>query len=159
MTDTVQSAPVTEKQVITHRVDPARLAWGIYDHEKQRDIGEGDIQASYSADLIPSGKIRRPFTFENAMWVCVGSSSLHGISEASAYRLMPESSFPGPLTTYAAKTRDGDEARADPNGFYHGMKVQFSRAAFALCGPPEVFVADPDRPASTPDAQLSLFDP
>lgn len=52
--------------------------------------------------------------------------------------------------TYAQKTADGDEARADPNGFYHGMSVKHAGTVFVLCGPPVTFVAGET-------AQLTLF--
>jgi hypothetical protein len=80
--------------------------------------------------------------------------------EAQAYRLIPEKLFPEPATTYSAKTADGDEARADPNGFYHGIKIQFKGAASVLCGPPSLFVAEqsPERPEGVPEPeQMSLF--
>ena len=53
------SAPVTPKE---YRVDPPRLASGTWCHTRDRQIGEGDISASYSADKIGlEGKVRKPF--------------------------------------------------------------------------------------------------
>src|SRR5579859_1525959 len=46
-------------------VNATRLAWGRYDHNRNRDVGEGDIHASYSADTIAtSGKIRKAFRWQ-----------------------------------------------------------------------------------------------
>jgi len=51
-----------DAKAVTIPVNPARLAWGRYDHKRNRDSGEGDIRASYSADTIAtSGKIRKAF--------------------------------------------------------------------------------------------------
>jgi hypothetical protein len=58
--------------------------------------------------------------------------------------------FEGIPCTYQDKTRDGDSARADPNGFYHGMTVLHAGQTFVLCGPAARF-----EPGQT--AQLCLF--
>jgi len=51
-----------ETKRITIPVNPARLAWGKYNHGRNRDTGEGDIHASYSADTIASaGRSERHF--------------------------------------------------------------------------------------------------
>ena len=71
----------------------------------------------------------------------------------------------GERTTYAEKIPpdEGEAARNDPNGFYHGMTIKPGRDTLVMCGPPVLFVpADvPARPEPTfaaPDpAQLSLF--
>lgn len=57
----------------TIEVPPSRLAPGEWSHELIRQIGEGDIHASYSADRIAmSNAVRRPFQHAGARWVCVG---------------------------------------------------------------------------------------
>jgi len=58
--------------------------------------------------------------------------------------------FDGKPMTYAARVRNGDAARADANGFYHGMLVKHGGAEFVLCGPPVMF-------APGQSEQLSLF--
>lgn len=128
----------------------------------------GDINESYSADRIASNEpVRRPFKHDGALWVCTsitGSAlTASGGPEHEAYRLVPKRMFSGPSSTYSEKTgtaESSDAARNDPNGFYHGMKVQFAAAAFVLCGPPLRFVAaerpEADHSESEP-AQLSLF--
>lgn len=131
-------------------IDPARLASGQWCHRAQKTIGQGDISASYSADRIGMGQpVRKPFTWQGGLWVCVGKDHRNGGS-AEAYRLMHPMMYDGLPVTYAGKTRDGDAARADPKGFYHGMIVKHAGAAFVLCGPPATFV-----PGQT--EQLSLF--
>ena len=52
--------------------------------------------------------------------------------------------------SYGEKTADADAARADPNGFYHGMSVKHAGQILVLCGPPVTFV-----PGET--EQLALF--
>ena len=136
----------------THAIDPARLAHGKWCHRKQRTIGEGDISASYSADRIGTGEpIRKPFIWNGVPCVCVGKRPHEsGGTLAQAYRLVCPQAFDGQPVTYGEKTADGDAARADPNGFYHGVSVKHAGSVMVLCGPPLVFVP------GQPD-QLSLF--
>lgn len=137
-------------------VPASRLSWGEFDHANQRESGVGDINASYSADKIPEGKIRRPFKFEGSLWITVSLSGLHGLDEASAYRIVQEKSFPRPTTTYAIKTRQGDECRADSNGFYDAMAIACGSERYVLAGPPVRFVAERE-PSPPEPSQLSLF--
>lgn len=136
----------------TYAVDPARLAAGRWCHRAERTIGEGDIHASYSADRIGMGKpVRPPFTWKGGLWTCISMRyGRSGVISAEAYRLVPVRLFDGTPMTYAAKTRDADAARADPNGFYHGMQIKSAGESFVLCGPAALFV--PGR-----SEQLSLF--
>jgi hypothetical protein len=151
---------------LTVRVNPARLAWGQYDHRRNRDWGEGDIHASYSADTIASsGKIRKAFRWQAQLMVTVSLSRLDGRDQAEAYRLALVAAFPGTPTSYNARVgsaEDAEAARNDPNGFYHGILVRQGSETFVLAGPPLVFVPEetPDRPDPTAKAegeQLSLF--
>jgi hypothetical protein len=124
--------------MIEHTVDPARMRWGAWCHERQKEIGKGDIAASYSADRIGEGQpIRKPFDWKGSLWICVGMSN----ERVEAYRLMHPQAFSGVPTTYRAKTVDGDAARGDPNGFYHGMAVKHGGKDFVLCGPAVTLVA------------------
>lgn len=135
----------------TFTVDPARLAAGRWCHRADKTIGEGDIHASYSADRIGmSQPVRKPFSWKGALWVCVGIEWRGGAVCAEAYRLIHPAGFAGACVSYAEKTADGDAARADPNGFYHGMRVRQGGSEFILSGPPARFV-----PGET--EQLSLF--
>jgi hypothetical protein len=146
-----------------HSVPAARLAWGTYDPQKDRTVGEGDIHASYSADKIAmESRVRNPFRFGDALWVNTGMSGYTGNWQAEAYRLVARELFSGSPTSYHDKTdaaEDAEAARNDPNGFYHGMLVVCGRRNFVLCGPPAVFTAGHKRPGeeAAEPAQLSLF--
>jgi hypothetical protein len=150
------------------RIEASRLASGQWDQARQRDVGEGDIHRSYSADRIGNGQpIRNPFQWDGNLWVCVsiiGSGlTATGEQEFQAYKLVPRELFKGEPTSYGKKVSvdAGDLARTDPNGFYHGMTVKHDGRTFVLTGPPAVFVpeAQPERPAATMNAreQLKLF--
>lgn len=134
------------KQRETRAVDPARLASGQWCHQRNRQIGEGDISRSYSADRIGMGKpVRLPFRFEGAQWVCTGSGGHHHRGGAEAYRLVHPSQFSDRIFSYGE--RSGEEGRTDPKGFYHGMRVRHRGEEFVLCGAPVVFVAgEPEQP-------------
>jgi hypothetical protein len=142
----------------TFGVDPARLPHGSYCHESEQEIGEGDIVGSYSADRIAeSDLIRKPFPWKGNLWVCVSiQGSRDGGLTVMAYRLTPAISFGSEPTTYRRKSaiEDGDYARNDPQGFYHGMTVKYAGESMVLTGPPAVFVADETQRAAE---QLVLF--
>lgn len=124
-----------------HTVDPSRLEWGEWSHQRNRTIGEGDIAASYSADMIAfHGRVRKPFRFQNGLWACVGRSNLTAPT-ARAYRLIDITQFEGDPTTYSIKSRKGDSVRTDPNGFYHGMTVTHGGRSYVLAGPCVEFIA------------------
>lgn len=118
-------------------VCPTRLAHGEWSHHVNKTVGEGDIAAAYSADRIGmGGAIRRPFNHEGGLWVTVGTSR----EGCEAYRLTASEAFAGATMTYAERTRNGDAARADPMGYYHGMRVTHAGDDRVLCGPPVLFV-------------------
>jgi hypothetical protein len=148
-----------DRDLIQHvSVPKSRLAAGTWKGE--RETGEGDIHASYSADLISmSGKIRKPFKHGAYLWACVGIIG-RGDSgqELEAYRLTPAALFPEPVTSYNAKVaiHHGDAARNDPKGFYHGMAVKHGGLTYVLTGPPSLFIADAQTETPAP-AQLDLF--
>ena len=133
-------------------VDPDRLAPGRWCHRLQKTIGEGDIAASYSADRIGMGQpVRKPFLWNQSLCVCVSLASRGGETvTAEAYQLVHVQAFDGEPITYAAKTADGDAARADPMGFHHGMSVKHGGWNHVLCGPPLTFVPGKSE-------QLALF--
>lgn len=132
-------------------VPPSRLAPGEWSHELNRQIDQGDIHASYSADRIAmSDAVRRPFLHTGFRWICIG---MVANQITRAYWLVHPSAVDGMPTSYAAKVavNGGDDARSDPMGFYHGMVVRSGREDLVLCGPPGHFV-----PGQEP--QRSLFD-
>ncbi len=132
-------------------VDPARLDSGSWCHRANKTIGQGDIYGSYSADRIGMGQpVRKPFAWQGGLWVCTGMNHRGGTTIAEAYRLAHPDIFDGQPVSYSQRTLDGDAARADPNGFYHGMNVKHAGASWVLCGPPITFV-----PGQS--AQLDLF--
>lgn len=47
--------------------------------------------------------------------------------------------FDGETCRYRDRCENGDAARNDPFGFYHGMIVSHAGQDFVLCGPPETF--------------------
>lgn len=148
----------------TQAVDPSRLDTGTWSDQFNKTIGEGDIAASYSGDRIGMGKpLRKPFVHRGEAWVCVSRTSIPdgGPPVSKAYRLVPidwyserlEGEFRGYFYgSYAEKTADCEAARADPNGFYHGVIVQCGKHYYVMFGPPVQF---------TPKAveqQAGLFD-
>jgi hypothetical protein len=132
---------------LSQTVEPSRLAFGAWCHAGEKQIGEGDIQASYSADRIGMGQpIRKPFRYAGELWVCVGT----GPAGAEAYRLVDPSVYGGIARSYRDRCRDGDRARGDPAGFYDGIIVRHARRELVMVGAPVLFVAGEE-------AQLSLF--
>jgi len=145
MTDTQE-----QTEHLTFAVEPARLNSGRWCHGANKTMGEGDIAASYSADRIGMNQpIRGTFPWHGSHWVCVALRYCGGIS-AEAYRLVDPRVFAGAPLSYSQKTSDGDAARADPNGFYHGMIVKHAGRTFILCGPAACFTPGEE-------AQFSLF--
>jgi hypothetical protein len=138
-------------------VNPARLTWGTFDHQKNDYVDEGDIPASYSGDCIAMGQpVRRPFRMDGEMWVAIGLSS-HG---AKAYRLCSLRIFTGTPTTYRDKTgtaEGAEAARHDSNGFYDRMTVKHGGQEFVLCGPEVQIVAGHPEDVPAPQVQLALF--
>jgi hypothetical protein len=131
----------------SHTVEPSRLAFGAWCHATDRQIGEGDIRASYSADRIGMGQpIRKPFRYAGELWLCVGTGTLG----AEAYRLVHPSRYSGTPCTYHDRCRDGDRARSDQAGFYDSIMVRHAGRELVMVEPPVTFVA-------SEEAQLSLF--
>ena len=132
---------------LSHTVEPSRLAFGARCNASEKQIGEGDIRASYSADRIGMGQpIRKPFRYTGDLWVCVGTCP----SGAEAYRLLHPSLYGGTARSYHDRCRDGDRARSDQAGFYDGIIVRHAGRELVMAGPPATFVAGEE-------AQLSLF--
>lgn len=135
----------------TFEVDVARLESGTWCHTRDKQIGEGDINASYSADTIGlEGRVRKPFRWMNALWVCTGIHSKAGTQRAEAYRLVPEEHFEGVSATYQQTVTSSEIARKRPEGFYHGMRVEHGSKRYVISGPSAFFV-----PSKT--EQLPLF--
>ncbi|TRW91947.1 hypothetical protein FNJ84_21420 [Paracoccus sp. M683] len=147
------SAPCKIKEF---RVDPSRLSSGTWCHSRDRQIGEGDISASYSGDKIGlEGCVRSPFKWQNCLWVCTGMVSRGDFRAADAYRLVPRRFLDGTPISYHENAMLGDEARTRPEGFYHGMAVRHGKQDYVLIGPSAVFM--PSEDVQTP-RQADLFD-
>ena len=129
---------------VVHEVDPARLAPGRWCHEREIEVGEGDIAGSYSADRIAMhNTVKKPFRWNGALYVSTGSFGPADRLIHEAYRLVDAAVFRGEATTYPEKTRDAESARKDPLGFYHGMAVRQGGRQWVMCGPPVAFKAGP----------------
>lgn len=132
------------------KIDHRRFAEGTIVKGKLR--GKGDVVSAYSADLIDKGKTRKPFAWRNASWIVTAteSSGKTGYERCDVYRIVDIERFSGTPTTYAEKVYcdNGETARSDPNGFYHGMQVNGTKV---LVGPEIVVEPGP------PTGQLDLL--
>lgn len=139
-------------------VDPTRLTHGTYAQDSEQELGEGDIVGSYSADRITEGAaLRKPFTWKAGLWVAISIRGGGGAAQTvEAYRLCSPTSFAGDATTYSRKVSidQGDFARNDPQGFYHGMTVNVAGQSMVLTGPPACFIPEESQRAAE---QLGLF--
>lgn len=134
-----------------NHTEPERFQSGTWCATSQRLIGEGDISASYSADRIGAGEpVRKPFRWKGALWTSIGMSSLGSERIVTAYRLVPAALFDGDTRSYAKTVADGEAARSNPLGFYHGMEVRHGGKPFVISGKPEEF-------APSQSEQLALF--
>lgn len=121
-------------------VDPSRLASGAWCHTKDRQIGEGDIHASYSADKIGlEGKVRRPFSWQNGLWTCTSIRTIDREATFEAYCLIPAAHFGGTPEPYGKAIMNSAARRECGKGFYHGMLVRHANREFVLVGPPIQF--------------------
>lgn len=136
-------------------VHPSRLHYGKWEGERQVD--QGDINASSSCSLIPEGRVRSPFEWNGHLMVATGGMFRKDHAEYTAYRLVVLRLFDGEPTTYMKKGEKDhwESARNDPNGFYHGMVVKWRGEEYALVGPEIRFVGDPNQPG--PMEQLHLL--
>lgn len=110
------------------------------------------LYASYSADLIPQGKIRKPVVLDadTAPYICVSG----GDGNCEVYEVYPPVEFDDTATTYKVRVEYGDESRADPKGFYHGVKVEYGNKDYVLCGPPVIYALEAKPPVLKPKAKV-----
>lgn len=126
---------------------PEQPGHGLQTSAKPRSIPAADsCEKSYSADLIPSGRIRAPYLHAGILWCCTEISG----DNCEAFRVLERSKFAGKPVTYAHRSigRNAEKARSDPRGFYHGVIVKWGSQSFVLAGPPAVFRTKPERPAA-----------
>jgi len=135
------------QEPVAVEMEPSRLASGEWCSRRRKMVGRGDVAESYSADRIGEGKpVRKPFEWRGALWISVsGSKAGHRV-----YRLVDPGIFPEPAVAYGRRVANGDAARADPKGFYHGVTVRHAGREAVLCGPPVALI--PGR-----ETQLDLF--
>lgn len=116
--------------------------WETIELGRDCEAAEPAIVDSHScSSLCSSGKIRQPFRFRGADWICTGSSHLGPESEFDCYRVVEPAAFSGPNEPkpYGEHDFHRDELRGR-FGPYHGMKAQLGRRAIVLEGPPIVFI-------------------
>jgi hypothetical protein len=109
------------------------VAQAIKDISRKPTIHE--VEASYSGDMVSSGRVRKPFLYGGRPHFYSGGMSKGGHREIEAIELVPLEDFEGEPTTYDKKLAiqrpcdryAGDYARSDPNGFYYGMRVKNGR--------------------------------
>ena len=114
---------------------------------------KGDIAASYSADKIIEGKVRKPFEYDGALYVNTGgywdSKNIYGC-EAGAWRLVPLSEYQGEITTYREKSGPG----------YEGIRVKWKKSEYVLTGPKVIFktATDDYQPDDVPASAAPAVD-
>lgn len=99
------------------------------------DFDTGDLWAAYSADVIPAGRVRRPFKHNSALWVTVGFSC-NGLY-AEGWQLAPEDPA-APGVAYAVRVAE------DPrpyDAFYERVRVTWRGTAYILTGE-RIFLPD-----------------
>ncbi len=126
---------------ITYEVDPTRFQEGTWSERRQKTVGRGDIVSAYNADKIALDEpVRRPFQWRGAEWIAVSID--YRYSTVEAYKLVAPEAFEGTPVTYGEKVgRDGEDARRDPLGFYHGIRVKRGSGLLVVSGPPVTFKA------------------
>lgn len=107
------------------------------------------VTKSYSADRISEKQpVRPPFSYGGKLYISTGGFSVSGQPPVEkCYELVPENSYTGLLKTYSApRGREYMEyyesLRNDPNGFYHGMIVEFKKQRYAMVGPEVIFTTN-----------------
>ena len=111
------------------------------------------LSETYSADLIPEGKIRDYVRFQNRLYVCVGkvSRGIDGprLGLLHLREIIPLGAYKGPTFSYADKSASSVRGEA----FYQGVRVRCKNQPFVLSTPFEATVSD----QVTEPVQGSLF--
>lgn len=101
----------------------------------------GDIDISYSADRIGMGRsIATPFLFRDRAWVCVGLYGEGRDRRAVAYQLVLPEVLGEECIEYETRAQGAHGDAPHQLGYYHGVLVRHQGRAFALAGPPAVFM-------------------
>ena len=103
---------------------------------------EKSVKPSCSCQGISEkgSEVTKPFDYDGKKWICTGNDG----KSYQCYQLLGASEWNGETRTYSVpKGRDYDEyyesLRNDPNGFYHGMLVNWGKSQCVLVGPETVF--------------------
>ena len=135
---------------------------------------EGPVAASYSADTIGTGKLRRPVKIGGEWFVFMGGTAEEFRVGVRVFRLVPRAEWTGDCWTHSEKLAigqpegglttlirsgwsSGEHGRNDPNGFYHGVKARAGKVEMVLVGPPVYLVPMPKEKEPRQQKQLSLF--
>jgi hypothetical protein len=135
---------------------------------------QGPVAASYSADMIGTGRLRRPVKIGGERFVYMGGTAEDFRIGVQVFRLVPRAEWMGECWTHGEKLAlgrpegdlttligsgwsSGEYGRNDPNGFYHGVKARVGKAEMVLVGPPIYLVPMPKDKEPRQRRQLSLF--
>ncbi|OGM08868.1 hypothetical protein A2Z67_02565 [Candidatus Woesebacteria bacterium RBG_13_36_22] len=138
----------------TDTVDPARLSTGHWDHNTNKQIDEGDIGRSYSADVIASDSaFRKPFKWKDGWRISVGSVSIGlKIESVKTYRLVPFNTYEGEKFTYE-ESHNLDDNHVSRFS-YEGMIVKKGKEQYILT---ELLILISDEKKIETTKQLTLF--
>lgn len=134
--------------------DPKRFSSGHWNSELSKQIGEGDISKSYSADKIAEGTVRSPFKWKDGLRISIGAvyeAGCEGKNKVETFRLVPIEHFDGEPFSYAEATKSRGGKGAKP--FYDGMKVKRGKSEFVLTD----MILFIQRETKVEEKQLSLF--
>lgn len=107
-----------------------RMAGGHYEGDKE--VGKGDIRASYSSDLISDKCVtRRPFTYRGQLWVSTGGRL--GFCTTGMMLVDPKR-YKGPTTKKPFTLGRG----------YDGLIVRSKGVAYVLTGAREFYIDTPE---------------
>ena len=132
-----ETAVEGEKRPQAIAVEPARLSHGEWEGGKK--IGEGDINASYSGDVLSGGRLRKPFTHEGSLYVAV---ALMPHDTARAWRIVPQAEYKGETT---AVDSGGESGKAFT---YEGTLGSFRGKGYVLTGGAVEFQGRKPQPAA-----------
>jgi hypothetical protein len=138
----------------TDTADPARLNSGHWDHITNKQIDEGDISKSYSADVIAENStFRKPFKWKDGWRISISSASMGFRTESvETYRLVPFNTYEGEKFTYKESHNLNENHKS--RFTYEGMIVKKGKEQYILT---ELLVLVPDEKKTETTKQLTLF--
>ena len=138
----------------TDTVDPARLSMGHWDLVANKQIDEGDISQSYSADVIAEhNTFRRPFRWKDGFRISVGGSftgtKVHCVR---TYRIIPVELYDDETHTYTESCTYDENHKSKFT--YEGMRVKKGDKEYVLS---EELLLVPNEKKIDTTKQLTLF--